>query len=89
MVSTLNKILESHFLLYWNIISIVLFYEYNILSVSIINVYIGMCMSDYSQVLDWWSHLLDSLIQRVTTLYNLVLDTYTSVHSYVFTAVAW
>jgi hypothetical protein len=45
--------------------------------------------SDYRRGLDWWSDLLDSLIQRVTTLYSSLLHTHihthTSVHSHVFT----
>jgi hypothetical protein len=36
-------------------------------------------------VLDWWPDLLDSLIQRVTTLYNWLICTHTSVHRHVFT----
>jgi hypothetical protein len=40
---------------------------------------------EYRRVLDWWSDLLDSLIQRVTTLYKSLLHT-TSVHSHVFTS---
>jgi hypothetical protein len=32
--------------------------------------YILLRDSDYSRVLDWWSDLLDSSIQRVTTIYN-------------------
>jgi hypothetical protein len=36
---------------------------------------------DYRWVFDWWSDLLDSLIQGVTTLYNLLLHTHSSVHS--------
>jgi hypothetical protein len=50
--------------------------------------YIVTCMSDYRQVLDWWSGLLDLLIQCVTALYNLLLHTHahahTIVHSHVF-----
>jgi hypothetical protein len=49
--------------------------------------------SDYGRVLEWWSDLLDSLIQGVTTLYSSLLHTHThthtTVHSNVFTAVAW
>jgi hypothetical protein len=43
---------------------------------------------DYRRGLDWWTDLLDSLIQRVTTLYSslLYIHTYTSVHSHVFTS---
>jgi hypothetical protein len=44
---------------------------------------------DYRRGLDWWPDLLDSLIQRVTTLYSSLLHTHTSVHSHVFTVVAW
>jgi hypothetical protein len=44
---------------------------------------------DYRRVLDWWSDLLDSLIHRVATIYSSLLHTQTSVHSHVFTAVAW
>jgi hypothetical protein len=46
---------------------------------------------DYRRVLDRWSDLFDSLIQRVTALYNSLLHTHThththsSVHSHVFT----
>jgi hypothetical protein len=36
-------------------------------------------MSDYRRGLDWWSDLLDSLIQRVTTLYSSLLHTHTLV----------
>jgi hypothetical protein len=43
-------------------------------------------LSDYRQVLDWWSDLLDSLIQRVTIFYNSLLHTNTSIHGHVFTS---
>jgi hypothetical protein len=33
--------------------------------------------SVHRRVLDWWPNLLDSLIQRVTTLYSTLLSTYT------------
>jgi hypothetical protein len=46
---------------------------------------------DYRRVLDSWPNLLGSLLQRVTTLYSSLLHTHThtSVHSHVFTTVAW
>jgi hypothetical protein len=44
---------------------------------------------DYGRCLDLWPDLLDSLIQRVTTVYSSLLHTHTSVHTHVFTAVAW
>jgi hypothetical protein len=46
---------------------------------------------DYRWVLDCSLNLLDTLIQHVTTLYISLLHTHahTSVHSHVFTAVAW
>jgi hypothetical protein len=53
-----------------------------------INILLLVC-SDYRQVLDWWLDLLDSLIQRMTTLYSTVTCTHASVHSHVFTAVPW
>jgi hypothetical protein len=41
---------------------------------------------DYKRVLDWRLDLLDSLIQRITTLYKTLSHTKTSVHSDVFTS---
>jgi hypothetical protein len=41
---------------------------------------------EYSRGLYWWPDLLDSLIQRVTTLYSSLLHTHTSSHSHVFTS---
>jgi hypothetical protein len=35
--------------------------------------YCHVTQCDYRPVLDWWSNLLDSLIQRVTTLHNSLL----------------
>jgi hypothetical protein len=46
--------------------------------------YIVTWQSDYRRVLDWWPDLLDSLIQRVTTLYNSLLHRQNSVRSHVF-----
>jgi hypothetical protein len=43
-------------------------------------------LRDYRRVLDWWSDLSDSLIQRVATIYNSLSHTHTSVHSHVFTS---
>jgi hypothetical protein len=37
----------------------------------------------------WWLNLFHTLIQRATTLYGSLLQTHASVHSHVFTAVAW
>jgi hypothetical protein len=42
---------------------------------------VSMCVCGYWRVLNWWSDLLDSSIQSVSTLYNLLLCTHTSVHS--------
>jgi hypothetical protein len=42
--------------------------------------------SDYRRVLDWWSDLLDTLIQRVTTLYSPLLHMHTCIHSHIFTS---
>jgi hypothetical protein len=43
------------------------------------------CMEcDYRRVLDWWSDILDSLVQRVTIHYYT--RTYTGVHRHVFTS---
>jgi hypothetical protein len=39
------------------------------------SLYCNMTECDYKQVLGWWSDLLDTLIQRVTTLYNSLLHT--------------
>jgi hypothetical protein len=43
---------------------------------------------DYKRGLDWWPVLLDSVAQRVTTLYTSLLHTHYSIHSHVFTTVA-
>jgi hypothetical protein len=40
------------------------------------------CLSDYRRVLDWWSHLFYSFIQRVATLYNSLLHTHTHTHTH-------
>jgi hypothetical protein len=39
----------------------------------------------------WWLYLIHTLLQRVTTIYSSLLNTHThtSVHSHIFTAVAW
>jgi hypothetical protein len=44
--------------------------------------------SDYRRVLDWWSDLLDSLIQRVITLYSSLLHTHAHINdnSHVFSS---
>jgi hypothetical protein len=39
----------------------------------------------YRWVLDWWSNLLDSLIQHMTKLYSTLLHTHTHAHTQVFT----
>jgi hypothetical protein len=40
--------------------------------------YCNVTECDYRRVLGWWSDLLDSLIQRVTTLYTSLLHTLVS-----------
>jgi hypothetical protein len=47
--------------------------------------YCHMYECDYRRVLDWWPDLLDSLIQRVTTLYSSLLHTHTHTHTHVST----
>jgi hypothetical protein len=51
-----------------------------------INFNIVTFVSDYKRGLDWWSDLLDYLIQDVTTLYSSLLYIYISAHSHVFTS---
>jgi hypothetical protein len=43
---------------------------------------------DYRRVFDWWSNLLDSLIQCMTTLYSTLLHTHTHTHALVFTVIS-
>jgi hypothetical protein len=51
--------------------------------------FLVMGLSDYRRGFDWRPDLLHTLLQRVTTLYNSLLHTHTSVHIQVFTAVVW
>jgi hypothetical protein len=48
-------------------------YETVITNISNIFVHIVTCTSDYRRDVDWQLDSLDSLIQRVTTLYNSLL----------------
>jgi hypothetical protein len=50
------------------------------IQISGLNYYIFTILEcDYRRVLDWWSDLLDCLIQRVTTLYSTLLHTHSLV----------
>jgi hypothetical protein len=51
------------------------------------NIILSRVGSGYRRLLGWWPDLLDSLTQRVTTLYSTLL--HTNVYSHVFIAVAW
>jgi hypothetical protein len=51
--------------------------------------YCDLMACDHRRVLDWWSDLLDPLIHNAWLHFTLHSWTYTSVHSHVFTAVAW